>query len=105
MAHIQVPEGAPGILGPMAISPGSTKALRELVEALLRGPNTLTPAEREIIATYVSSENDCIYCQSCHASTAAQHLGGSDADYEVIARIKQNYEATDSMTMSAPPLE
>jgi hypothetical protein len=24
MAHIQVPEGAPGILGPMAISPEST---------------------------------------------------------------------------------
>jgi hypothetical protein len=51
MAHIQVPEGAPGILGPMAISPESTKALRELVEVLLRGPNTLTPAEREMIAT------------------------------------------------------
>jgi hypothetical protein len=31
MAHIQVPDGAPGILGPMAISPESTKALRELV--------------------------------------------------------------------------
>jgi hypothetical protein len=51
MAHIQVPEGTPGILGPMAISPESTKALRELVEVLLRGPNTLTPAEREMIAT------------------------------------------------------
>jgi alkylhydroperoxidase family enzyme len=59
MAHIQVPEGAPGILGPMAISPESTKALRELVEVLLRGPNTITPAEREMIAMYVSSQNDC----------------------------------------------
>jgi hypothetical protein len=51
MAHIQVPEGAPGILGPMAISPESTKALRELADVLLRGPNTLTPAEREMITT------------------------------------------------------
>ena len=25
MAHIQVPEGLPGILGPMAISPESTR--------------------------------------------------------------------------------
>jgi hypothetical protein len=25
MAHIQVPDGLPGILGPMAISPESTK--------------------------------------------------------------------------------
>ena len=38
MAHIQVPDGTPGILGPMAINPESTKALRELVEMLLRGP-------------------------------------------------------------------
>jgi hypothetical protein len=42
MAHIQVPEGPPGILGPMAISPESTKPLRELAGALLRGANTLT---------------------------------------------------------------
>ena len=33
--------------------------------------------------------------QSCHGSTAAQHLGGGkNADYELIARMKQNYEAT-----------
>jgi hypothetical protein len=30
MAHIQVPEGAPGILGPMAISPEGTKALSDV---------------------------------------------------------------------------
>jgi len=47
-----------------------------------------------MIATYVSSQNDCIYCQSCHGSTAAQHLGGKDADYDLIASMKQNYEAT-----------
>jgi uncharacterized peroxidase-related enzyme len=47
-----------------------------------------------MIATYVSSQNDCFYCQSCHGSTAAQHLGGSDADYELIDRIKQDYKAT-----------
>ena len=75
MAHIQVPEGAPGILGPMAISPESTKALRELVEVLLRGANTLTPAEREMIAMYVSSQNDCCFCQLSHGAAAAEHLG------------------------------
>ena len=88
MAHIQVPEGAPGILGPMAISPESTKALRELVEVLLRGPNTLTAAEREIIAMYVSSQNDCCFCQLSHGAAAAEHLGG---DYDLIDRVKCNY--------------
>jgi uncharacterized peroxidase-related enzyme len=94
MAHIQLPEGLPGIRGPMVFSPQTTKPLCDLVQVLLTGPHTLTPAEREMLATFVSSQNDCFYCQSCHGSTAAQHLGGSDADYDLIASMKQNFEAT-----------
>jgi AhpD family alkylhydroperoxidase len=93
MAHIELMDNLPGIRGPMVFSPETAKPLCDLVQVLLTGPHSLTPAEREMIATYVSSENDCLYCQSCHGSTAAQHLGGSDADYELIAGIKQNYEA------------
>src|SRR6185369_2329559 len=94
MSHIELAEGLPGIRGPMVFSPETTKPLGELVQVLLTGPHTLTPAEREMIATYVSSQNDCYYCQHCHGSTAAQHLGGSDSDYELIDQIKLNYEAT-----------
>lgn len=94
MAHIELSEGLPGIRGPMVFSPETAKPLGELVQVLLTGPHTLTPAEREMIATYVSSQNDCYYCQTCHGSTAAQHLGGSDSDYELIAEIKHNYEGT-----------
>jgi hypothetical protein len=39
MAHMQVAGGAPGILGPMAVSPETTNALRELAGVLLPGPN------------------------------------------------------------------
>ena len=92
MAYIQVPAGLPGILGPMAISPETTKALRELAEVLLRGPNTLTPAEREMIAMYVSSQNDCCFCQLSHGAAAAEHLGGN---YELIEQIKLNYDAAE----------
>src|SRR6202167_1115989 len=88
MAHITVPDNLPGILGPMAISPETTRALRELAEVLLRGPNTLTSGEREIIATYVSSQNDCCFCQLSHGAAAAEHLGGN---YVLIARIKQKF--------------
>jgi uncharacterized peroxidase-related enzyme len=94
MAHIALTEGLPGIRGPMVFSPETTKPLCQLVEVLLTGPHSLTPAEREMIATYVSSENDCYYCQSCHGSTAAQHLGGSPDDYEFIARMKRDFEST-----------
>ena len=92
MAHIRVPEGLPGILGPMAINPDAAIALRELAEILLRGPSTLTAAEREIIATYVSSQNDCRFCQLSHGAAAAEHLGGN---YELIERIKSNYLAAE----------
>jgi uncharacterized peroxidase-related enzyme len=92
MAHIEVPEGLPGILGPMAISPESTHALRVLADVLLRGPNSLTPAEREIIATYVSSRNDCCFCQLSHGAAAAEHLSGN---YELIDRIKLDYSTAE----------
>lgn len=95
MAYIDLPEGLPGIRGPLAFSPATTKPLCELVEVLLRGPNTLTPAERDIIATYVSYQNDCYYCQICHGSTAAQHLGGNPADYDLMNQVKQDFEATE----------
>ena len=70
MAHIQLPEGLPGIRGPMVLSPETTKPLCDLVQVLLTGPHTLTPAEREMIATYVSSQNDCVYCQSWEVRAA-----------------------------------
>ncbi len=95
MAYIKLPEELPGIRGPLAFSPATTRPLCELAEVLLRGPNTLTPAEREIIAAYVSSQNDCYYCQTCHGSTAAQHLGGSGADYELVSQVKQNFETAE----------
>jgi uncharacterized peroxidase-related enzyme len=94
MPHISLTEGLPGIRGPMVFSPETTKPLSELVQVLLTGPHTLTPAEREMIATYVSSENDCYYCQHCHGSTAAQHLGGKPEDYEFISQMKLDFAST-----------
>src|SRR5271168_5222216 len=78
MAHITLPEGAPGIVGPMLAYPETEKHLNGLAEALLRGPSSLTPAEREVIATYVSARNDCYFCTNAHAATA-RHLLGPEA--------------------------
>src|ERR1700722_16589227 len=78
MAHIRLPEGAPGIVGPMLAYPETEKHLNGLAEALLRGVSSLTPAEREIIATFVSSANACFFCTNAHAATA-RHLLGPDA--------------------------
>jgi len=88
MPHIELPKGLPGILGPMAFRPETAKPLDELAEILLQGPSTLSPAEREMIATYVSSENDCFFCQTVHGAVAAHHLGG---DEELVKTVKQDF--------------
>lgn len=73
MAHISLPEGVPGISGLMRQYPATARHMNALADTLLRGPSSLSPAEREIIATYVSSQNNCYFCTNCHAATA-RHL-------------------------------
>ena len=62
MPHISLPEGLPGITSAFAYRPETAKPMRELAEVLLRGPNSLTSAERETIATFVSHRNECHFC-------------------------------------------
>jgi uncharacterized peroxidase-related enzyme len=89
MAHISLPEGFPGIRGPMMFRPETAKPLNELVDVLLRGPHTLSAGERELIATYVSARNDCTYCQTIHGAIAAHHLGHNE---ELVQRVKLDFE-------------
>jgi uncharacterized peroxidase-related enzyme len=89
MPHIELPPGVPGIRGLFELRPDIAKPLSELADILLHAPNSLTPGERELIATYVSSQNDCEYCQSSHGATAAHHLGGND---ELVAQVKRDFE-------------
>jgi len=70
MAHIKVPEGVPGIRSLVMFRPQTGKHLYELAQILLRGPSTLLPAERELIAAYVSHLNNCTFCRNSHAAAA-----------------------------------
>ncbi len=87
MAHIALPEGIPGIIGPMMFRPETAKPLNELAEVLLRGDNTLTRGERELIAAHVSRLNDCHFCHSSHAAFAALQL---DEGYAVIDAVNED---------------
>jgi uncharacterized peroxidase-related enzyme len=89
MAHIDLPPDLAGIRGPMAFRPQIAKPLNELVDVLLRGPHTLSEGERELIAMYVSSKNDCRYCQNFHAAIAAHHLNHDEA---LVAQVKNDFE-------------
>ncbi len=86
MPHINLPDGLPGIRGPMAFRPETAQPLNELVDVLLRGPHSLSRAERELIATCVSFENDCRYCQTIHGAIAAHHLDGDEA---LVSQVKR----------------
>lgn len=88
MPHIALPPDLPGIRGAMAFRPETARPLNALVEILLRGPNSLSPGERELIATYVSSRNCTHYCHSIHGAIAAAHLGG---DETTVKQVKTDF--------------
>ena len=78
MPYFPLQDDLPGIRGLVAFRPDTGRALYELAEALLRSASTLSPAERELIAAYVSSRNECRFCTSSHAA-ASRHLLGERA--------------------------
>jgi uncharacterized peroxidase-related enzyme len=73
----------------MMFRPETAKPLNDLVDILLRGPHSLSAGERELIAAYVSSQNDCRYCQAIHGAVAAYHLNG---DEDLVRSVKENPE-------------
>jgi uncharacterized peroxidase-related enzyme len=89
MPHIALPEQLPGISSAFAFRPETAKPMRELAHILLHEPNSLSPGERELIATYVSSLNGCYFCQTSHGAAAACHLGGSETVKQVYADFQQ----------------
>ena len=86
MAHIHVPEGAPGIRALLAFRPETAGPLGALADSLLHAPNTLTRGERELIAAYVSSLNDCTFCHLSHAAIAACHLNDDEGLVAAVVR-------------------
>ena len=89
MPHIALPQDLPGISSGFAFRPETAKPMRELAHILLHEPNSLAPGERELIATYVSSQNDCYFCHSSHGAAAACHLGGD----QVVQQVKTDFQA------------
>jgi len=78
----------------MAYSPETAGPLNELANTLLRTlahhpDSTLSEGERELIATYVSSLNDCYFCQTIHGAVASHHLG--DDDWSLVESVKGDY--------------
>jgi len=91
MAYIDLKNDLPGIRGPMAFRPETAKPLNELVEILLHDENnTLSRGDREMIGAYVSSLNDCFFCQQVHGAMARHYY---QCDMSAIDNIKRDYQS------------
>lgn len=78
MPHINLPAEYPGIRSLFIFRPETARPLNDLVQTLLHNPHpTLSPGERELIATYVSGLNECKYCCSIHGAIAQHHLNNN----------------------------
>jgi uncharacterized peroxidase-related enzyme len=97
MAYIKVPEGVPGIRSLVQFRPETGGPLYDLAQALLRGPSPLSPAERELIAAYVSSRNTCGFCMNSHAAAARCLFGDQQGIVDDVLQKNDRSALTDKM--------
>lgn len=87
MAYIKLNNQMPGIVGLLWTKPLTGKRLSRFANTLLKGPSSLTSGEREMIAAYVSSKNDCNFCCNSHTSAAIHHHDGNE---DLLRNVKSN---------------
>jgi uncharacterized peroxidase-related enzyme len=89
MPHVTLNTDLPGIAGLFQFRLETAVPLNQLVETLLRAPNTLTAGERELIAAHASFLNECRYCYSSHSAYAAAQL---PEGMELLDRLREDPE-------------
>lgn len=97
MAHINVPEGVPGIRSLVRFRPETGKPLYDLAQVLLRGESPLSEADRELIATYVSFRNDCMFCMKSHAAAARCLYGDEKNTVDDVLKDMQQSNVSDKL--------
>jgi uncharacterized peroxidase-related enzyme len=86
MPFIQLEEHLPGITGLLEYRKDTAEPIRELTQFLLRGSNSLSEGERELIATIVSHRNECKFCTAAHTAAANVLLEEENTS----AKVKEN---------------
>jgi uncharacterized peroxidase-related enzyme len=99
MPHIALPKEYPGIRSLFMYSPVTALPLNSLVQTLLYDPSTstLTPGERELIATYTSSLNTCKYCANTHGAIAKYQLNGNGKLVEDVVNDADHADISDKL--------
>jgi uncharacterized peroxidase-related enzyme len=86
MPYIPLETHLPGITGLLEYRKVSGQPVRELTQILMRGESTLTEGERELIASVVSTGNQCTFCLTAHTAAADLLIG----DHETSQKVKQD---------------
>jgi uncharacterized peroxidase-related enzyme len=92
MTHIDLgidEEMFPGMAGLAQYRPETAGPLLDLAQVLLRGPSTLAPGERELIASYVSVLSECNFCTLSHSAFAAAQL---DEGMPLVRQVHQDLD-------------
>jgi len=72
--YIELGNDSAGIRSLFMYRPETAKPIAEIAEVLLQGPSTLERWERELIATHVSTLNECNFCAYSHAAVTTASL-------------------------------
>lgn len=97
MAYISVQEGLHGIRGLLAFRPETAKGIGLLTQELLQTDTGISKGEREIIAAYVSTLNNCFYCATSHAAIAKYHCNEDEAFVQKAINDPQNSDLSPKM--------
>jgi len=99
MPHISLPDGYPGIRSLFMYSPATALPLNNLAQTLLHDleTSTLTPGERELIATYTSTLNTCKYCANTHGAIAQYQLGNKPLLVQQVINDPETAEISDRL--------
>ena len=78
-----LPPNLPGMTALGAYRPDVYAQMAALADNMLatgHPDSTLDPSEREMIATYVSSLNNCTYCMTTHGAVAVAHMSSTQSE-------------------------
>ena len=90
MPFIETHNSIPGIRGLMQFRPEAAIALNKLAQVLLSDDASLSRSDRELIATFVSSKNECKFCMTSHGAIAA-HLPG--CNHDIVNEVWNDYQS------------
>jgi uncharacterized peroxidase-related enzyme len=73
-----------------AFLPDTTAHLARFTQGIMRGAAPITPALRELIATYTSYLNECEFCMKSHAAISAELLGSESLVASVLRDVESS---------------